>query len=116
MSVAGVLLSQASAAYTASGNLPPVLPVAYPTIAVDVNVSAVSGTSPSLSLFLERLGGDGVWYAVWSPTAITAVGAASTSVGPGCATQEVLTNQIRLRWAITGTSPSFTFSVSIVGR
>ena len=106
-------------AYTASGSsgsisLGPV-PRAIQALAVDVNVSAASGTSPSLTLILERLAADGNWYQIWSPTAITAAGTASTSVGPGCATAQVFTQTIRLRWVISGTSPSFTFSASIVG-
>jgi hypothetical protein len=85
-------------------------------LAVDVNVTAVSGTSPSLTLLLERLGADGVWYPVWSPSAITAVGALSTSVGPACLTNAVVVPTMRLRWVLGGTSPSFTFSASIHGR
>ena len=86
------------------------------TLAVDVNVSAASGTSPTLTLFLDRLGADGVWYPIWSPTAVTAVGQLSTSIGPGCVVAEVPTNNIRLRWTLGGTTPSFTFSASIIGR
>jgi hypothetical protein len=112
-------LALPSTAYTASGggtsiSLGPV-PRAIQALAVDVNVTAASGTSPSLTLILERLAADGNWYEIWSPTAITAAGAASTSIGPGCATAQVYTQTIRLRWLISGTSPSFTFSASIVG-
>lgn len=113
---AGVLLNQASAAQTASGTSGPILVGFMPTIAVDVNVSTVSGSTPSMTLYLERLGADGVWYEAWSSSAITAAGQTSTSIGPGCATAQVLTGSIRLRWAITGTSPSFTFSASIVSN
>ncbi len=102
---------------TASGQLPAVLvPLAVSTAAVDVNVTAASGTSPTLAFFLERQGADGVWYPVWSPAAVTAPGQLSTSVGPGCATAEVLTGSIRLRWTVGGTTPSFTFSASVVAR
>ena len=111
------LLILESTAYTASGNAPAVsVPLAVSTLAVDVNVTAASGTSPTLQLVLERQGADGIWYAVWSPTSITAVGTASTSVGPGCATAASLTGAIRLRWVVGGTTPSFTFSASIVAR
>ena len=111
------LLNQASAAQTTSGVSNALLVRQTPTLAVDINVSAVSGTSPTLNFVLERLGAVGVWYSVgWAPSQITAVGTASTSVGPGCATNAVLTGQVRLRWTIGGTTPSFTFSASIIGR
>lgn len=111
------LLNQASAAQTASGVSAALAVRQTPTLAVDVNVTAVSGTSPTLTVFLERLGADGVWYPIWSPTVINAAGQTSTSVGPGCATAAVLTNQVRLRWVIGGSaSPSVTFSASIIGR
>ncbi len=85
-------------------------------LAVDVNVTAASGTSPTLTLFLERQGADGVWYAVWSPTAVTAAGVVSTSVGAGLATAALPVPVMRFRWALGGTTPSFTFSASIIGR
>lgn len=111
-----ILLDLAAAPHTTSGELD-CLPLGeLTTLAVDVNVTAVSGTTPTLDVFLERQGADGVWYQVWHPTQIIAVGQASTSVGPGAATPAVLTSKLRLRWAIGGTTPSFTFSASIWAR
>ncbi len=112
----GALLAVPSTVVTASGGGTPFQALAYATAAVDVNVTAATGTSPTLDLYLDRQGADGVWYNVWHPTQITAAGAASTSVGPGCATGEVLTGYLRLRWVVGGTTPSFTFSASVVGR
>lgn len=103
-----------SAARTANGDL------ALSTgvnryLAVDVDVTAVSGTAPTLTLRLERQGEDGVWYDTgWAPPAVTAAGVVSASVGPGCTTNVVLTDNVRLRWTVGGTSPSFTFSASLV--
>jgi hypothetical protein len=86
-------------------------------LAVDLNVTNVGGTgTPTMTLFLERLGADQVWYPVWSPSGITANGITSTTVGPGCSTNAIVTSTIRLRWVLTGTSPVFTFSASIVSR
>lgn len=114
--MAGIVFTQLPTTVTASGGTNPLQINAFGALAVDVAITAVSGTSPNLTIFLERQGADGSWYAIWAPTAITAAGTASTSVGPGCSTAEVLTNTVRLRWEVTGTSPSFTFSVSIWGR
>ncbi len=111
------LLILQSTAYTMSGSAPAVnVPLAVSTLAVDVNVTAVGGTSPTLALFLERQGADGIWYSIWAPAAVTAAGAVSTSVGPGCATPASLTGMLRLRWQLGGTTPSFTFSASVVAR
>ena len=114
--MAGIVFTQPPTAVTTSGSTNPLQINAFGALAVDVAVSAVSGTSPSIALFLERQGADGNWYAIWAPTALTAVGTASTSVGPGLATPEVLTNTLRLRWEVTGTSPNFTVSASIWAR
>jgi hypothetical protein len=110
------LLTLTSADYTTSGVTDPIAVGPLTTLAVDVDVTAASGTSPSLALFIERQGTDGNWYPIWSPTAVTAAGVVSDSIGPGCSTAAVITSTIRFRWAVTGTTPSFTLSASIVGR
>ncbi len=110
------ILSLPSTVTTTSGNTDPLQTGPLYTLAVDVNVTAASGTSPTLALFVDRLGADGNWYAIWSPTAVTAAGTLSTSIGPGCAVAEVPTDNIRLRWVLGGTTPSFTFSASIIAR
>ena len=115
--MSATLYEQGPTAVTTSGTTGPLsVPSAESELAVDVNVSVVSGTTPTLDLYLEHLGADGVWYTTWHPTQITAVGTASTSVGPGAATPAVLTQTVRLRWAVGGTTPSFTFSASIIAR
>lgn len=107
---------KASTAYTASGTSGALTVGPLTTLAVDVNVSAVAGTSPTLDFYLERQGADGEWYQVWHPTQVTAAGVVTTSVGPGCTTGAVVLSTMRLRWVIAGTTPSFTWSASIVAR
>ncbi len=85
-------------------------------VMVGINVAAVSGTSPSLRPYFEVLGTDNVWYEVWKPTALTAVGQLVTTIGPGSATGAVLGVQARLRFEVTGTTPSFTLSASVNGH
>lgn len=89
---------------------------AISTIQVGLNVTAVAGTSPSLQPYLEVLGADGIWYAVWKPTAITAAGQTVESIGPGCASEAVFDAEARLRLEVSGTTPSFTLSASVHGR
>ncbi|GAC1368585.1 MAG: hypothetical protein NVSMB30_05340 [Hymenobacter sp.] len=113
---AATTLNQASAAQTTSGASASLNTASLSALAVDVNVSAVAGTSPALNLFVDRLGADAIWYPVWSSATIAAVGVTSTSIGAGLSVAAALTTAARLRWTITGTTPSFTFSASIVGR
>lgn len=108
---------QAGTAITTAGETPTLLVGPLSTLAVDIDVTTITGTgTPTITFFLERQGADGNWYPIWSPTAITTTGITSTSVGPGCATDAVVTENIRLRWTVSGTTPSFTTSISIIAR
>ena len=100
---------------TASGVSAPIAINSVEYLAVDVSVTAVSGTTPSMLLYIERQGADGNWYPIWTSSAITAVGLTSTSIGSGMTIPAALGSTIRLRWAITGTTPSFTLTASLVG-
>lgn len=110
------VLNQASAAQTATGNSGSLNTSGVARLEIDINVTAATGTSPSLTPSYQQQGADGVWYTVWTGTAITAAGSQRTSIGPGLANQAVVTSAGRLVWTITGTTPSFTFSASIIGR
>ncbi len=85
------------------------------TIAVGVTVVAASGTSPKLTVFVEMLGADGNWYQLWTAT-LTAAGSKFTTIGPGAATAGLAMGTLRFRWAISGTTPSFTFTAFCQGR
>ncbi len=84
--------------------------------AVDVQVTAVEGVGPSLRVFLDRLGSDGVWYPVWSPSAMSSPGTLSTTVGQGMVVGQSLASAVRFRFEISGTGASFTFSASLIGK
>lgn len=113
---AGTVLNASSTAYTASGQTADLAVGAYAGLAVDVNVTAVTGTSPSCAFVLERKGADGVYYAIASPAAVTAPRQVSLSVGTLLSTPAALGSVVRLRWVITGTTPSFTFTASAIGK
>lgn len=104
----------ASAARTTSGDsgrLRPGGPVEYgtaDTVALMVNVTAASGTSPSMSVSVEW-SVDGTTYAVGDPA--DAFTSAFTAVAARVRTFEVKAPFYRVVWALTGTSPSFTFGV-----
>jgi hypothetical protein len=80
------------------------------TLRAQLDVTGASGTSPSLSVFIEDTV-DGVnWNAVGTFAARTGAGREVINVTSPYA------DRIRARWAITGTSPSFTFSVRVVSQ
>ncbi len=106
----------ASAAYTASGNSGDITVGWYDELAVDANITVVTGTSPTLTLAVDRKGADGSYYQIYASTQITGVTQVSTSIGPGCLITHSLGATARLRWVIGGTSPSFTMSHSIQGK
>ena len=112
----GTVLNQASAAKTATGNSADLAVGPYTELTVDINITAVSGTTPTIQVFIDRKGVDGIYYAIWQSVSQTAVSVMSTSIGAGCAITQSLGTTVQLRWVITGTTPSFTFSASLIGK
>jgi hypothetical protein len=112
------LLSQASASQNASGSTDDMDVSLCRRIALDINVTAHSGTSPTVQFFLERKGADGLYTVLYQSSVISAsTGQVNRSIGPGCATKESLGLTVRLRWVIGGSgSPTKTFSASIIGH
>jgi hypothetical protein len=105
---------QTNAAFTSA----PFVVGPFRELAVDVNVTARQGTSPTIQFFIDRLGLDGVAYNLWASSVISAAtGQASTSIGPGCAVNASLGALVQFRWVITGSAtPGFTLSASIQGK
>lgn len=106
---------ESGATITASGTSATFDTTAAHDVEVLVNVSAASGTSPSLTVSLQTSPDGGTtWITVGSLAAITAAGSAIKSftaqAGLGFATL------CRLSFAVTGTTPSFTASVWAVTR
>lgn len=85
-------------------------------LAIDVNISAVSGTSPSYTFSINRKGVDNVYYPIYTGTAQTAIGKISLSLGVGAETNKSFGNTIQIVETISGTTPSFTRSISIIGK
>jgi hypothetical protein len=110
------VLNQASGAQTASGNSADLSVGQYTELAVDANITAVVGVNPTLQFFLDRKGADNVYYPIWQSITFTATGQVSTSVGAGMSIAQSFGATVRLRWVIGGTTPSWTFSGSIVGK
>ena len=114
--VATTVLYSASASYTTSGNSADLPVDDLLELAVDVNVTAKSGTSPTLVLSIERKGADGAYYQIWASSSITNTGKQSTSIGTGMTTAQSFGSLCRLVWTIGGTTPSWTLTASIIGK
>lgn len=128
----------ASAARTADGNsgtLSPNLPTDLHSGVFIVDCPTVTGTTPTLDLAIEISPDDGTtYYTAFRFAQITAAAVRRLAVkfvavdagseasipadpsGGALATGCVITEKMRVRWNIGGTSPSFTFAVHFIGR
>jgi hypothetical protein len=113
---AATILNQASAAQSASGNSADLMVGSYAELTVDVNVTSLSGTGASVQVFVDRKGADGVYYAIWQSVTISAAMAVSTTIGAGMSIAQGFGTMVRLRWVISGTGASVTFSGSMIGK
>lgn len=97
---------------TATGNSGALAISVTPNLALQVTVTAASGTSPSMTLAVQW-SNDGTNFGAPDGggdtfTAITAAGTVAKLITPKG-------RFMQLVWTITGTSPSFTFSVIAAG-
>jgi len=100
-----------SGARTTSGNTADIDVGRFAKAEVCLDVTAVSGTTPTLDVYIE--GKDqtsGKYKVIWSQTGINAVGTYWLTI------TDLIFTYIRVRWVIGGTSPSFTFSVGLEGK
>lgn len=97
-----------SAARTASGNSNNITVPADANLRVDINVTAASGTSPTLDGKLQHSPDGGTtWIDLVAITQKTTTGTESkTASAP-------TSGLVRFNYTIGGTTPSFTFSVSL---
>lgn len=115
-SLSGIVLNVASTAITANTISANLSVGNYKELAIDVNISAITGTSPTYQLMVDRLGADGVWYNIYTGTSITAIGVISINVGVGASTNVSFGSTIRVNEIVGGTTPSVTRSMSIIGK
>lgn len=74
-----------------------------------VNVTAASGTTPSMVVTLEGSVDGTVFFPLATGAALTAVNKQTLTFNAGA-----MPAFVRVSWAITGTTPSFTFTVDLV--
>lgn len=92
----------------------------FATLRAELNVTAVSGTGPTLDAVIEDTL-DGVNFnTIGTFSQKTGIGRQVINVypkdNPGAGFDYPFANRLRVRWTIGGTSPSFTFSVAISAK
>lgn len=95
-----------SAARTASGNSDE--QTGYGSaedLRVQLDVTAASGTSPTLNVVVEDTLDGTNWNTIGTFAQRTAAGREVINIS------SVFTDRLRVRWTIAGTTPSFTYSV-----
>lgn len=75
------------------------------TLRLQLNVTAVAGTAPTLDVVIEDTLDGANWNTIATFAQKTAVGREVINVSTP------FTNRLRVRWTIGGTMPSFTFAV-----
>lgn len=98
----------ASAARTATGQTDALRCGGARNLNLLVDVTAASGTSPSLTVSVEWSPDGGVtWYPADTPDAFAAI----TATKKAAKQFTVKAPDYRIVWTITGTTPSFTFAI-----
>jgi hypothetical protein len=99
-----------SGTVTANGNSIDVDVSPFSVLEIEIKVTSVSGTTPTLSVYIEgKFENTGDYKTLASQTGITATGIWFFTVNPNAF------RYIRVRWVVGGTSPSFTFRVDAQG-
>ena len=97
-----------SGTVTVSGNTNDLDYSGVSALELELKVTAVSGTSPTLDVYVEgKFETTGDYKVLVSQTGITGTGTWFFTINP------LVFRYIRVRWVVGGTSPSFTFTVAI---
>lgn len=89
-------------------------------IAIFVNVTAITGTAPTLTVTLQGKSPQGVYYTMLASAALTATGLTVLRVYPGAAAtanisaNDILPETLRISTAIGGTAPAVTATIAAV--
>lgn len=103
-----VVTARASAAATTSGTTSGLSTGYLNTIDIFIDATAVSGTTPSMTVTVEWSNDNTNWFGADTPDTFTAITAAKKVVKEFASKGQYF----RLNFAITGTTPSFTFAAT----
>jgi hypothetical protein len=119
--IPNTILYRQSSTVTVSGGTGSLNVSQFNYVSMMVNVSAATGTTPSIvfSFVLndDAVAGNGFKFDVGDTVPITVAPTLATmSVGPGCVANAVLPNFVSVNWTVSGTTPSFTFTLTLIGK
>jgi hypothetical protein len=83
----------------------------------DLNVTAITGTAPTIQFFVEHTPDGGTsWFSVGNTAVISTAGSAALTLTAKGTANSAFGLSGRLRWAVGGTTPSITFTAFIIGK
>jgi hypothetical protein len=88
----------------------------WTALAIDVNLTALGGTSPTYTLIVNRKGADGIYYPIYTGSTISAAQKISLSLGHGLSNNVAFGDTIQIVETLSGTSPTVTRSMSIKAK
>jgi hypothetical protein len=98
---------------------------AFARISVDVDITVLTGTTPTWTVIVERKDANGKYYPLFTSTAHSAAATDNVDIGPGLTAAtagnlnrvDSLTGQtIRVRATPGGTVATVSFTVSVIGE
>jgi len=96
-----------SGTVTSSGNTSDIDLSNYSAVELELKVTSVSGTSPTLDVYVEgKFETTGDYKTLASQTGITGTGVWFFTINP------LIFRYVRIRWVVGGTSPSFVITVA----
>lgn len=105
--IPGIIADVASAALTASANVAAITPTFGSSYEVNIPVTAVTGTNPTLDIVIQESDDTGInWYDVYHFPRITATGIYRSPKLP------LTGNRVRYVQTVGGTTPSFTRAIN----
>lgn len=107
---------ESSLAITASGTSANFATSNFTSLFASINVTAVSGTAPTLTVSLQMQDANANWFTLATTPTISANGIYVLAVGPGLINNYPIMNTARLSWTIGGTTPSFTVQRGLQGK
>lgn len=111
---AGAITStlQASTALVANGNSTILSAVGRLSGMIGITVTAVSGAAPTADFYVQYWDGIATWYDVYHYPQVTTTGNYVYMFGGG-GNGSSPPGSVRVRWAIAGTTPSFTTAITL---
>ncbi len=109
------ILNQTSAVQDGNGNSADLNVAAFRELAVDTNVTNITGAAPTVQFFIDRKGVDGIYYQIWNSATLNAAGTVSDSIGSGLNHAQSIGTTVRFRWNLTG-GGTVTFSASLIAK